>query len=653
LIIVEPRFALKNDTNLDLYFALFCAMGDRIEVRIEKASNVCLKLPMGQSYSAPKRISIGHAGSDDVWWSKLTSIPNESEIVIPNQDMSLFLIATDSAVVVSPKMIAVNESQYPLCLNIGGEHVTIEENSTVPLLRWPGKREVCVSHRGDRRQLVGFSGPISATVPVLWHREFLMNDEGRDSYYLTYSVETSVLPNSIVFHHDPSPPFAIDNKSPMTVEIMFNANRIRIPSGKKVCLPSAPEILHIGKVGSRLSEVSLQFQAECIIEKDLTIRIQQRANQIRALISPENFAIVTDQKLRVSLFVNDFAIHGYDDFTHPGSPQHLITITLAPISAKLFVAPGECMTMCLSLAQLGVRVLDHFDEAPVILQPVEAGRLLRMCGRFVRNFDGLPVIDSLEVCLKPLRISAEDSHLMYILGILPLFGASENVPVEIPLPGRLTPIYVRRLQIESTYLLLSVAARRVVHADCNDVRVNISSVDVRNSECFPVTLAWSLLDQYISDAVAAVPLVLASISLLGCPLNIVRGALDGIKSSWATGLRESDSLLMGIGRGSMNIIRGITKESLESFVRLAGSLEETIRHLTETSGQENARMGFRGIGQGLLEMVAVPTTALLSLFRRTGRFVLRGVARPDEERQPEVAMRRPLVVLDLAEMMED
>jgi hypothetical protein len=267
----------------------------------------------------------------------------------------------------------------------------------------------------------------------------------------------------------------------------------------------------------------------------------------------------------------------------------------------------------------------------------------------VTSFDGLPVIDSVEVCLKPLRISAEESHLMYVLGILPFFGAAENVPVEVPLPGRLTPIYVRRLQIESTYLLLSVAARRVIHADCNDVRVNITSVDVRNSECFPVTLARSLLDQYISDAVAAVPLVLASISLLGCPLNIVRAAIDGIKSSWAMAFHESDSVLMGIGRGSMNIIRGITKGSLESFVRLTGSLEETIKHLTETSGQETARMGFQGIGQGLLEMVVLPTTVLLSLFRRTGRFVLRGVARPDEERWPEVSVRRPLAVLDLAE----
>jgi hypothetical protein len=309
--------------------------------------------------------------------------------------------------------------------------------------------------------------------------------------------------------------------------------------------------------------------------------------------------------------------------------------------------PGERVGISLSTGRFELRFLDHFKEFPLLIEPIEKGRLLRVDGTISETFGPSKAIDSLDIRLRPLRISLEDQHVQYILSLLPFFPSSPKPPPPPAASPALTRIYVRRLHIDRTQIVLSVVSRTVIHTDCQNVEIDLSRIEVRDRELFRAALLTLIVDRYISDAIAAVPLIVASLSLIGCPLHIVREAIGGARAAWATARTGGGSVLVGLGRGSVNLLRGITTGSLESLVRLANSLDGTITALLDR-GEEA-----RGVGRGLLEMVALPVSALLTVVKRTGGLVLRKVGAPAEREGGEVVEKKELVLLDLAELADE
>jgi hypothetical protein len=198
-------------------------------------------------------------------------------------------------------------------------------------------------------------------------------------------------------------------------------------------------------------------------------------------------------------------------------------------------------------------------------------------------------------------------------------------------------------------LVLSVASRTVIHADCQDVEVDLRRIEIHEGECFGQALVSTIVNRYIPDVIASVPLLVGSLSLIGCPMHVIKEAIRSARAAWATARTEGDSVLVGIGRGSVNLLRGITTGSLESLISLANSLDTTITWILEGRGEPQERT--RGIGRSLLEMAAIPVGTLLTFVKATGGMVLRKVGQP-EARVIDPREKKALVLLDLTELAD-
>jgi hypothetical protein len=376
-----------------------------------------------------------------------------------------------------------------------------------------------------------------------------------------------------------------------------------------------------------------------------------RANSTKVTINEPESLQLKPVRFVLSVFVNSLSVQVYDDFTQPGSPDHFVNLSLAPISCHFMSIPNEKTSLSLSAGHLEARFFDHFQEFPVLIEPIEKGRLLSVNATFLESFNcsNVTTIDVLDIRLRPLRLSVEDTHFQFILSLLPFFGSTGSA-AHPPAPrAKLSPIYVRKLHIERTQLLLSVAARTLFHADCQNVEIDLSPIEIRDRECFNISLLSIILDQYMSDIIAGVPLILTSISLIGCPLHIVRQATNSARAAWAAAATGGSSVIVEIGRGSVNLLRGITTGSLESIVRLANDLDATIARLV---GERDRHAG-RGITRAILELATIPVSALLTLVKETGGLVLRTVGQQQsaQERNEERQEKRILVLFDLDEFV--
>jgi hypothetical protein len=293
---------------------------------------------------------------------------------------------------------------------------------------------------------------------------------------------------------------------------------------------------------------------------------------------------------------------------------------MAPLSCRILADAGERLLLSASLAQFELRFLEHFREFPVAVESADRVRFVRVSATCVQNFSGAWSAEKVEVRVQPIRVCLEESHLRFVRRFARCFGAM-TLPKEL---AESAPFFVRSVDIDGIQLVVSVAARSVIRADCTNCQIDLSPVRIRDDEMSTQRLVAVLVEQYTSDAIAAVPTLIASLSLIGVPLNIVH--------QLAAKFQAADSVL----GGSMSVVRS----GLKGIVKFANAMEETLHGLIDQNGETT------GVGQGLVEMVALPTSALMGLVKRTGRLVLRTVG-STEEAPPKPPEPRALLSVPL------
>jgi hypothetical protein len=238
----------------------------------------------------------------------------------------------------------------------------------------------------------------------------------------------------------------------------------------------------------------------------------------------------------------------------------------------------------------------------------------------VQNFSGAWSAENVEIRVRPVKVCLEESHLQFVRSFTRCFGGMRFRRER----GKSAPFFVRGVDVDSIQLIVSVAARSVIRADCTNCRIDLSPVRIRDEEMSAERLVAVVVEQYTSDAIAAVPALIASLSLIGMPLNFVHHL--------ATKIQAADSVL----GGSIGLVRS----GLEGVVKFADAMDETLHGLIDQDGTRT------GVGQGLLEMVALPTSALMGLVKRTGELVLAKVGSTEETLstppEPRVLLSVPL-----------
>ena len=168
--------------------------------------------------------------------------------------------------------------------------------------------------------------------------------------------------------------------------------------------------------------------------------------------------------------------------------------------------------------------------------------------------------------------------------------------------------------------------------------------------------------------------MIASFSFIGNPANIVKKSIDGIKDFYNTAFLLSDSLIFGIGKGSMNLIKGVTTGALEGFIEVMDSFEKNLlffnsnenteRQILKDLGQaisgvvaypyqefqSNGFLGLlRGTGKGLYGLIAYPTSSLFSIFKKTGIIILQKVGNNpvlEDKRLEKEENELPIFIID-------
>ena len=660
-VVFSVKFEVSNESNVPIYVRF----QDSTPVNIEPHATV--SLPYGRDSNW---LLVGVDGSrSEIVWSPPLQPPILRDIVLrtPRGTILLFANFSESKAVIYPKITAVNESLSPIWLKPATK---IEPGSQVQLLEWRAKQAVSFG----LSRTAEFSEPVSLNDGVLWKRLFIKNDVGQPLNYVTYTVQTNVSPYEIVFHNDPSPPFSIVNSSPTKYDIVYDSHTLVLQKNATLLLPSVPDVFKIGRVGTQPMAVSLQYATELVMSDNgfpVYIKIEKRANQARITISNEKGkADPLRFRLSVSLFLCDLKVHLFDDFTEPGSAKHAMSVTLSPLSVNLLTVPGNSTQLHAALDVLQIDFLNHYERFPVMIQKSRRNtNMLQLDAKLTGTFDKGIIVDDLKVNLQPLEVRVEESHLRFILQLVSLIVVKTEDPQSNTEQGEaahttdIHPIYIRSLDIHETEILLSLAIQSFVCTDFSNIPIYLSHLTITNSEQFNVALVQSIAVHYISDVIAAIPSILASFSLIGNPARIISQSMKGISDFYRIAF-DSDSILMGLGRGSVSIMRGITMGTLESIVSLSYSLEKSISKLkpfeTETEEpaigsemvqavtgvvslpvrefrQDGLAGMVKGAGMGLLGIVTVPTAAVFTVLKRAGAAALRKVG---GKREHEVADTR-------------
>ncbi|OHT09648.1 hypothetical protein TRFO_21364 [Tritrichomonas foetus] len=655
-IVVSPSFVFKNETNIRLIFKF----SPEDNIIVEPNEIVPLSAPRD-----PDWLSIGIEDKEGYSWSPPIQIPATRDFTIRASTGNLILFAaiTEYSILVAPKTVAINESKNTIIMK---PSIRIDPDSQSQLLFWRG---TSLTAAFGFSKSAGFTKPISITSNVVFKRKFVMNDPGQSLFYLTYSIQTTADPNAIVFHHDPSPPFTIINESSMNFAVYYKSNTIILTAKTTIYLPTVPDVFTFGRVGTKPFTVALQFPADSFVNDQsspLYVRVEKRGNQTCATIA-QSILPKVERVMRtyISAFIADFKIYMFDDFTDPGIANHALTLALAPLSANVMFAPGQETNVSLTLDTLEIDLLKNYEQFPSLIRKVTNSPLLTLQLSILNAYGGGIVLNHLFVDLQPFQICVEESFVRFVVAILDLIPQGNSKEPKIPTPlepqlqatssnsptVKLTPIYVNKLDIKETKIILSLATQSFIHADFRNVPIYLSTYRLREEEFFDVSLVQGIASHYVSDGLAAIPTLLGSLSLIGNPVNIINQSLTAIKDFYRTAFFQGDTLLHGIGRGSVNIIRGVTMGTLESFIGLTYSLEKSIGKLRPGSSndQENERrignemaravsglvtmpirefssdglVGLaRGAGLGVLGLITVPTTAFFAILKNAGSTLL-------------------------------
>lgn len=669
-IIVSPSFVFKNETNIKLVFKF--TPEDKIIAQPNET--VPLTVPRDLDW-----LTIGMEEKDDISWSPPIQIPATRDFTIKSTmgNLILFTSINEYSCLVAPKTVAINESNTPIIMK---PSIRIDPDSQSQLLFWRGTQ---LSASFGFSKNAGFTEPISLETNIVWKRKFVMNDAGQSLYYLTYSIQTSADPHAIIFHNDPSPPFTIINQTTLNFVVFFKKHTFILASETTVYLPGVPEVLAFGRVGTKPFTVSLLFSQVSFVNDQgslIYVKVEKRGNQVKATIAPNVFPKVP-KKLRtfVSAFIDDFKIFLFDDFSQPGFPKNVLALTLSPLSLNLMIKPDEETKVDLSLDTFEIDQLSNYIRFPVLIRKVSREPFVRVSLSILNSFGGGIVLNKLHLFLSPFQLCVEECFIRFILNIIELMPAptqeekqvdnEEENQSDTHKVQKLIPIYINSLDIKETKIFLSLATESFIHADFRKVPINLSAYSLINTEMFDVSLVQGIVSHYISDGLAAIPSLIGSLSLIGSPVNIINNSLKGIKDFYQTAFIQNDTILHGIGQGSMNIIRGATVGTLESFIGLTYSLEKSIGKLrpfrninrndndsnnvylqlqnaanfrnndeiNESIGPEMARafsglltlpmqefyhdgfIGFiKGAGKGIASLFTVPTTAMFRGLKNAG-----------------------------------
>lgn len=600
-IVVSPSFLFKNKTGITLVFKFTAE--DKIFV--EPNETKPLTVPRD-----PDWLSIGLEDKEGFSWSPPIQIPASRDFTIKTStgNLVLFGVVTEYSVVVTPKTVAINESKCPILLK---SSFRIDPGSQTQLLLWRGS-QLAASFGFSKN--AGFTKPISLNNNIIWKRKFVMNDAGQSLYYLTYSIQTNADPHAIIFHDDPSPPFTVVNHTPLSLIVFYKQNTIMSAPLTTIFLPSVPEVFAFGRIGTKPATVSLQFPQDLLVDdpgggSSLYLRVERRGNQVRVTISQEIFPkIKKNLQTFISAFITEFKIFVYDDFCQPGFSKHILTVTMSPISLDLSTISNEETKVSFSLDTLEIDQLAYYVRFPSLIRKVGNSPLLSVSLSILNSYGGGIVLDKGVVHLHPINVCIEECFIRFLIQILSLIPEppkdskdkerksqlnldDENEKSNSGNLQKLTPIYVNYLRIKETKIILSLATESFIHADFRNVPINLSVYILEDTETFDMALAQVIISHYISDALAAIPSLLGSLSLIGSPVNIINQSIYAIQDFYRTAFFQGDSILQGIGQGSMNIVRGVTMGTLESFVGLAYSLEKSLSKLkpprnNPTTGQQ-------------------------------------------------------------------
>jgi hypothetical protein len=428
----------------------------------------------------------------------------------------------------------------------------------------------------------------------------------------------------------------------VNLDLTYEKVPVRLLGHRTLFLPSIPDILILGKPGSVPTEFSLRFPNECIyIAGDSTfyLKLELLANEAKATISDAPIPQISPPRMALSLFLGDLKLFVFDDFTEPQNPVHFATLSMVPIAVDYSTVPGGRSSFAVSLGSFDLRFLRHFDKFPFLVTGVHRrshnrGPILSLSGALFTNFHHRISIESLKIDVRAIQIQVEEAHLRFLMTIVAFLGSSSSPSVSQPpqTPSRVAPVFIGSLDIAATEIVLSAALRSSVHAEVGNVPFELSQIVLAPGETLPSALIARIGEQYVSDVLAAVPSLVTSLSLLGSPSHIVRHSMDSIEAFWDAPFAPGDSVPVGLGRGSVNVLRGIATGALESFVTLTNSLERTIRNLTSETGdaprgrnQEGLLSVMSAAGQGVLGLLAIPTTMILAAFSTGGEWVLRRV----------------------------
>ncbi|KAH0791190.1 Vacuolar protein sorting-associated protein [Histomonas meleagridis] len=195
--------------------------------------------------------------------------------------------------------------------------------------------------------------------------------------------------------------------------------------------------------------------------------------------------------------------------------------------------------------------------------------------------------------------------------------------------------------------------------EVNEIKINVQQLLI-SLESYNFPIAAISLNSIKSNF----ELVIASLSLIGNPANIVNKSIAGVKEFYNQAFLMSDSLLFGIGKGSMNLLKGVTTGALEGFVGFTNTLEKSLSKFKFFDEEPNQRVIdelahaisgmvtlpvrefhqqgvpgiFKGAGKGILGLVTVPATAFFSILKKTGVILLDKVG--DEKIEEDLRLEK-------------
>lgn len=634
-LVISSSYVFRNESAVPL---LFSTEGlDNIYVEPEKMKPI-------SSLIIPEFVSVGYKDKNDIRWSKPIPIPSRTDIYIHTSIGSLFLIAdsTKSKLCVYPKYIAINESDQSIWFNSSSE---LQTNTQSQLLFWKGKVKAISVSLDPKSE---YSAHIDLDANFNWIRHFSGQFPQSEFSYITYSVQNKVNPHSVIFHKDISPPLSILNRTPTSFTVICSNCTVNADSQKNVYLPFLPSHVIFSRVGADPFTVSLQHSSDLIITSaSVTFYVRVCASGIQAFVmikdSPHEMPIVYP-KLFSSLFVNEIKVFLYDDINDPGIPELSYVLTISPVSLDLNYQKNNTTKISFGIDVFQLDCISNFKKFPVILYKKSRDEpFLKFYIKLCSAIMGHQFVDSVILNISPMAINIEEVLVRFLLRYAELIPNKPKEEQKVGSEVTLTPRFIRKLYISDTNISLSLSTQTIINAHFQNVFIHLSHLALENNEIFDVTILEIIFSHYVSDIIAAIPNLVTSFSLIGSPSILVTNVLKSFKSFFVQTFSERNGIVVGVGKGSLMLLRGISTGALESIVSLTSSLENSIGKLNPISQNESQlsslialpvdgyhRNGFTGAMSGtwkaFIGAITAPTTGLLSFINSTGNAAIEKIS---------------------------